>query len=220
MMAFEKQTIGEIVTAIPTSANYFKELQIDFCCGGNRLLEELLETMSLNKEEVYATLQHLQNQQDKLTDRQDFNQMSKDELADYIVQKHHRFLRKHLPIVSQQLETVLAAHGNNHPELYEIFKTYHHLEMDLMQHIIKEEAFVFPTLFTIEQSQIHSLFEEHEVAGSLLLKLRTLTNQYQLPSDACSTYLKLYENLEVLEEDTHQHVHLENNILLKEFDIR
>jgi iron-sulfur cluster repair protein YtfE (RIC family) len=36
---------------------------------------------------------------------------------------------------------------------------------------------------------------------------------YSLPDDACPTFRALYEELERMEEDLHQHIHLENNIL-------
>jgi len=40
-----------------------------------------------------------------------------------------------------------------------------------------------------------------------------ITNNYQPPADACTTYRALYHALAGLEQDLHQHLHLENNIL-------
>jgi regulator of cell morphogenesis and NO signaling len=34
-----------------------------------------------------------------------------------------------------------------------------------------------------------------------------------VPDDACASYQTLYQALENLEADLHQHIHLENNIL-------
>ena len=45
--------------------------------------------------------------------------------------------------------------------------------------------------------------------------MREATNDYTVPDDACPTYLKVYRLLPELERDLHQHIHLENNILLK-----
>ena len=44
-------------------------------------------------------------------------------------------------------------------------------------------------------------------------EIRTLSNDYQLPQDACASYGLLYKLLSDFEEDLHLHVHLENNIL-------
>ena len=53
--------------------------------------------------------------------------------------------------------------------------------------------------------------EEHAVAGAW--KIRTLSNDYALPDDACASYSLLFKMLNDFEEDLHIHVHLENNIL-------
>jgi len=54
---------------------------------------------------------------------------------------------------------------------------------------------------------------EHEVVGKNLEEIRTLTQNYVLPDDACASYSLLYRMLDEFEEDLHIHVHLENNIL-------
>ena len=40
-----------------------------------------------------------------------------------------------------------------------------------------------------------------------------LTSNYTTPPAACATWHALYQALEDLELDLHQHIHLENNIL-------
>ena len=54
---------------------------------------------------------------------------------------------------------------------------------------------------------------EHEKAGDLLYAIRTLTNNYTAPETACTTHRICLEELKAFEEDLHQHVHLENNLL-------
>ena len=54
---------------------------------------------------------------------------------------------------------------------------------------------------------------EHESAGEALAQIRKVTGGYALPDDACPTFRALYEELEHMEADLHQHIHLENNIL-------
>ena len=55
--------------------------------------------------------------------------------------------------------------------------------------------------------------QEHENAGELLAQIRDLTNNYDLPKDACTTYKLTFAALQAFEIDLHQHIHLENNIL-------
>ncbi|WP_311196080.1 hemerythrin domain-containing protein [Antarcticibacterium sp. 1MA-6-2] len=58
-------------------------------------------------------------------------------------------------------------------------------------------------------------------------KISTLSNNFTPPPGACNTYRAFYAKLEEFEQDLHQHVHLENNILFpkaialgKEFSLR
>jgi regulator of cell morphogenesis and NO signaling len=57
------------------------------------------------------------------------------------------------------------------------------------------------------------MMHEHESTGAALERLRTLTNGYQPPVEACNTYRALFAGLHDLEEDMHRHIHLENAVL-------
>jgi regulator of cell morphogenesis and NO signaling len=54
---------------------------------------------------------------------------------------------------------------------------------------------------------------EHDTAGEILREMRKLSADYTVPPDACISYKTFYEALEAFEQDLHQHVHLENNLL-------
>jgi regulator of cell morphogenesis and NO signaling len=54
---------------------------------------------------------------------------------------------------------------------------------------------------------------EHAGAGEDMENIRRLTNDFTPPADACQSYRLLYKQLEEFEDDLHQHVHLENNLL-------
>ena len=54
---------------------------------------------------------------------------------------------------------------------------------------------------------------EHDGAGEALRALRSVTNDYAVPEDACTTYRTFYQALQGFEADLHQHIHLENNVM-------
>ena len=62
---------------------------------------------------------------------------------------------------------------------------------------------------------------DHEASRSLLKRgdalrsLRSLTDNYRAPQEACISYRTLYQALQDFEADLHQHIHLENNILFR-----
>jgi regulator of cell morphogenesis and NO signaling len=57
------------------------------------------------------------------------------------------------------------------------------------------------------------MMKEHDAAGELVRQIRTASNGYRVPEDACTTFRAAYQELEQFEKDLHLHVHLENNIL-------
>jgi regulator of cell morphogenesis and NO signaling len=101
---------------------------------------------------------------------------------------------------------------------------------ELKGHMFKEEEILFPFVIQLEESRLHNrpapfaLFRtaanpirimifDHDKAGEILHELRKLSRGYRVPDDACVSYKTFYESLEVFEQDLHQHIHLENNIL-------
>jgi regulator of cell morphogenesis and NO signaling len=60
---------------------------------------------------------------------------------------------------------------------------------------------------------IAMMTREHDAAGRLLAELRRLSENFSTPIGACPTYHAYYDGLREFEEDLHQHIHLENNIL-------
>jgi regulator of cell morphogenesis and NO signaling len=93
----------------------------------------------------------------------------------------------------------------------------------------KEEQILFPVIkelvagkkksvktaipFGTLRNPIRVMEEEHEGAGEDMENIRRLSNNFTVPADACFSYRLLYKQLEEFEQDLHQHVHLENNIL-------
>jgi Regulator of cell morphogenesis and NO signaling len=54
---------------------------------------------------------------------------------------------------------------------------------------------------------------DHAETGELLMEIKKMAGGYNPPTDACNSYRLLYKKLNELDEDLHQHIHLENNIL-------
>jgi regulator of cell morphogenesis and NO signaling len=216
-------TIGEVVVLVPEATEIFSEFGIDFCCGGHRLLSQVMKDQGINPEVVYERLQDAIEKRKSSYDDKNYSKMSPAVLSAYIEDTHHGYLRKVLPETVELLNTVLRVHGKNHRELFEIYRLFGQLKTDLEQHLLKEETILFPILDKVDdnRSEVISvtdeIINEHEAAGEILRELREISNNYTLPEGACKTYEKTYSLLEDIEKDLHQHIHLENNILLKEY---
>ena len=209
-------TIGEVVVELPKASGVLKEFGIDFCCGGYRNLSKVVKEQGIDSEKLYQQLDELYEQRKSLYQLGgNPEQMSED--------THHTYMRQTLPEISELLSVLLRVHGRNHSELFEVYKVFTQLKGELEQHLLKEETMLFPDLKEKEEYEpaffelAQSIITEHEAAGRLLEELRRLTKNYTVPNDACQTYERTYHLLEEMEGDLHQHIHLENNILLKDY---
>jgi regulator of cell morphogenesis and NO signaling len=104
------------------------------------------------------------------------------------------------------------------------------LLQELDTHFMREEKVVFPFIKAIVRAKrtgslevlnsqpsltepIHIMEVDHEAAGDILAEMEKITGNYAPPEDACNSFRFLYKKLKDLDEDLHQHIHLENNIL-------
>jgi len=218
-------TIGEIVAGFPGASNLFKEYKIDFCCGGNRALASALRQQGIEEGPFLERLNQLFGQAQQEPDQEvDWREAPLSDLIDHIVQAHHAYLFKELPLLSEFVTKILRVHGAAHGELSRLYKLFHKMKMELEQHLITEEGAVFPFIKEAEKTgdpadlvkaaeTIRELEADHSSIGELLKEMRELTDHYRLPEDACRTYTLTFQKLEIMEADIFQHVHLENNIL-------
>lgn len=217
--------IGDIVAEFPGASNLFKQYRIDFCCGGDRPLSAALRQRDLHEEEFLGQLNEAYRLARQQPDpNRDWRHVPYGELIDHVVNTHHAYLNKELPLLSEFVTKVMRVHGADHPELTALHKLFHELKMELEQHLISEERTIFPKIKEYEATgseqtlreavdAIDKLESEHEHAGALLKEMRAVTDQYRLPEQACRTYTLTFHKLEELESDMYQHIHLENNIL-------
>jgi regulator of cell morphogenesis and NO signaling len=148
----------------------------------------------------------------------------------HIVEKHHRYVRQEIPRVETLLSKVVDRHGAAHSELSEIRNLFGVVAQELSTHMLKEEQVLFPHIerlaagfarnspappafFGAVERPIANMIADHDDAGSLLEKIRELSNGYTTPAGACPTFGALYRGLAEFERDLHEHIHLENNIL-------
>ena len=218
---WQTRRIGDIVGAYPRAAEAFKAWNIDYCCGGKRPLRDALDEKRTTADQFAALVDAREAGRKANAGRTDFTAMSPAVLSAYIEDTHHEYLRRALPEIGALLMKVLRAHGANHRELYDVYTLFGRLRSDIEGHLVKEETQLFPALTQggLQAGEAARLageiVSEHEAAGELLRALRDATNDYTVPDDACPTYQKAYRLLPELERDLHQHIHLENNILLK-----
>lgn len=223
-----QKQIGELVAQDYRTAVIFSNYGIDFCCKGNRQIDEVCTKKKINTAQIEAELDAILNA--KTTGEPDFKQWPLDLLADYVEKTHHRYVESKSQPLLQFLDKLCKVHGARHPELFTINKAFIELAQELASHMKKEELILFPFIKKLVQAEltnqkidqphfgsvenpIDMMEHEHETAGDLLRIIENETSGYQPPADACNTYRVTYAMLKEFEEDLHKHIHLENNIL-------
>ena len=226
-MSMLHQTLADIVTTDTRTAAVFDRLGLDYCCHGHDTLEDAARARGLDASDVITHLDALGPRSDH-DSSEDWPSLS--ELTGHIVARHHRYIREVTPTITAWLAKLVARHGAAHPELFHVEAEFQGLSDDMASHMMKEENILFPFVdalanaaqsgrrlppspFGTVLNPIRVMEEEHRHAGDDMARLRELTNGYQAPADACTTYRVCYDELARFEADLHRHVHLENHVL-------
>jgi regulator of cell morphogenesis and NO signaling len=221
-------TVGEMAAADVRKANVFKKFGIEFCCGGNKSLQKACTELNLDVADVEEALSAAVSENKNYSF--DFKRWEPDFLIDYIYNQHHTYFYDEYPVISKLMEKVVNHHSKNHPPLEKLKGLFLKLERELIGHFAKEENTVFPLIKLLYLAKkkgadvsaedtkqltlaLHEMQAEHKGAGEILNQIKWVTNSYNPPHGACTSFKLLYHKLKCLEEDLHQHIHLENNVL-------
>lgn len=228
------KTVRDMALNIPGATRVFENLGIDYCCGGNKPLKEACGEANLEINEVIDSLESAvaEHRQRNAADlkAEDWQNAPLGNLIAHIQGTHHKYVRTEIARLRPLFDKVCNVHGTKHSELLPLRSDFHALAQELTTHMMKEEMVLFPYIERMEESllsgepilpapfgtvenPVAKMVHEHDAAGNLLRHMRQLSNGYEPPEGACTSYRTLYCALAEFERDLHQHVHLENNIL-------
>ena len=226
MTIIDNKTVAEVVSENIKTAHVFKKYGIDFCCGGGITIDKACEKKNID----YAQLKEELLKVDDAPRAYEYNKWELDFLIEHIINIHHAYVEESIPLIIQYANRVAEVHGRHYTEVLEINKLFKEVANELASHMKKEEIILFPYIkkllmlkkeggyvskppFGTVNNPIQMLESEHETAGYIFKEIAKLSNNYTPPEEACNTFRALYAKLEEFENDLHQHIHLENNIL-------
>jgi regulator of cell morphogenesis and NO signaling len=228
------QTVREMALNVPAATRVFEKLGIDYCCGGNKSLEQACSEANLPLPRVLESLASAatfaKERKDGSVTVQDWQNAPLADLAAHIKSTHHKYVKEEITRLAPLFEKVCGKHGAGHPELFKLQSDFRELSRELTTHMMKEEMVLFPYIERMEEAVIGgepvlpapfgtvrnpvaNMVHEHDSAGNLLRHMRQLSDGYTPPAAACTSFKTLYWALAEFERDLHQHIHLENNIL-------
>lgn len=227
-MNYPDQTLSQIVTDQFRAASVFEKYSLDFCCRGKQTLKAACEAKNIPLEAVVEELEH--TLAEGSTAQEDvFKSMTASQLIDYIVLKHHLYVKQSVPLIYSHVQKVAMKHGESFPWMPQVHTLFASVADELIHHLKKEEEVLFPAIKqkekSLEEGQAESSFgipiktvlmvmeKEHEQSGQWMDQIRELTNNFTPPENACTTHRICLAELKEFEEDLHRHVHLENYLL-------
>jgi regulator of cell morphogenesis and NO signaling len=225
-----EKTVRELALESSTATRVFEKFGIDYCCGGNKSLEEACRASNVSVDQVIDALEMAEQAAHAAQKDRNWPTEPLADLVAHIKNTHHEYTRGEMARLVPLLDKVCSVHGKNHPELQSVRSSFQGLVEELMTHMMKEERVLFPYIVRMEEAVIQeepllpspfgsvqnpvSMMEhEHDSAGNALRAMREASSGYAAPGDACISYQTLYKALADFEADLHQHIHLENNIL-------
>lgn len=229
--AWRERAIGELARDHPSFMQLFNRFGLDYCCQGKLSLADACKQAGVDEDELLIGIYQQQSSSPELNKKSPSKFETVEELVKYLTTHHHAFTRETLSQLEPLVEKIYQVHGENHPELATVKVLFSQLYETLQEHLTEEENVWFPHM--VRLSQGHSVISRHSCCGprhddspeclmtqehlevaTLLKGLHEATDNYVPPAGACSTYQRTYQLLNELEQDLHQHIHLENNVLL------
>ena len=226
MTNIAEQTLATIVTNNHFTVPVLEKYDLDFCCKGKRTLADASTEKGIS---IEAISEELEKSSEIPTTKMPFTEMTAEQLISYILIHHHFYVKQSMPTIIGHLEKVAAKHGDRFPYMAEVLSLFREINDEMTMHMHKEEVILFPRIKEVTAQQeahqhsnlapgyiaapIQVMELEHEHAGDILYKIRSLTNNYTPPEGACTTFQVSLAELKEFEEDLHRHVHLENNLL-------
>jgi regulator of cell morphogenesis and NO signaling len=207
-------TLAQLARNIPAASRVFHRHQLDFCCAGQRTLADACAAAGLDVS-VVATEIETERATAAATVRWD--ELGPKALVQHILDTYHQPLRPELQRLHEMARKVEAVHCSKASCPTGLADHLHFMIGAVEDHLQKEEQILFPMIVEgngqFARMPIQVMVKEHDDHGGSLRKTRGLTNDLQLPTDACTTWHALYAGLEAFESDLMDHIHLENNVL-------
>jgi len=221
-MITKEDIVADVVTDYPKSADIFRNVGIDFCCGGQESIASAVNHKpNIDLNSLLNKLNHIDNTESNSTINPKF--LNVESLIQYIQSAYHETLKEEFKNLTPYVTKLAKVHGPSHPYLLKLQDLYREFRNSMLDHIRKEDEEDFPKLIQYSQGQdvqnikiiLEDLINDHEDTGQLLNVMNQLTSDYQAPEEACGTWKLVYQRLQNIEHQTHQHVHLENHVLFK-----
>ena len=225
-----KSLVADIVALDYRTADVFRRHGIGYCCGGKWPIDVACEMQGVDADKVRQELE-MATRTIQVSNRLDFAEWDIDFMIDYIINVHHRYLKKTLPETQQLLADFSKEHLKKFPWLADLGQQFDLLIKQLLPAAQQEEEVLFPyirqiahahqsrepyaalLIRTLRKPLDDSMFKGHKTIAAIISSIRNITNGYTTPENVCTSHKVVLAKLKELDNDISQHFYLEQSIL-------
>jgi len=220
--------VGQVVLEHPQTRPLFEKLRIDYHCSGNRSLRQAAQKAGIAPESV---LSQIDTELRHIPLVPNLQEVSLTDLCCYLVNVHHAREKEVIPnqkcLFCKVRQSAPRSYAQLLKRLGDAFDT---LVDGLMTHMTRQEQEFFPLIARIEgyaagraprpkirprtlENTLSQLKRLHLGTAGSLGSIRDLTEDFSWFDRSQDSFNLLYGSLIELEDDLHEHIHYENNLL-------
>ena len=191
---------NDAVTPSPTTAGTHEKNAVDSGSDSKRTPENVSpDTAQLDRPMVSA-MQETPQPVDQKVRPANWNDEPLSAVMNHIVQKHHTYCRQAIAAIEPLLAEVLRNHAEKHPELKRVKSLFAKFRSELLMHLVKEEATLFPYIARMEEAvsrkeafpkpaygtvanPVRMMMMEHDASSTDFKGIRQASNNYESPPD-------------------------------------
>ncbi|MBY0348114.1 MAG: hypothetical protein GTN67_14385 [Hydrotalea flava] len=222
------EPLFSIVAQSPATGAVLEKFHVDYCHLSKKTLAEVCAIQQIPASVIANAIQKVLAFKPN-NNSSDLSQLSLTELINYILNNYHAYLKMQLPVLLGQLEKVANKHGEKFPFLLDVFFFFEMWKDEISAHLIYEESKLFPAITALEKKQptdnqentmseldklLRILEKEHDHSDDLMEKIKTLTQNFTTPPQACKTFQLSFIALKDLYQNLGEHLQIENNLLI------
>ena len=225
-----KSLVADIVAGDYRTAEVFRKYGIGYCCGGKWPMEIACEMQDINPVMLQAELE-LAVRTNQVSNHIDFAECDTEFILDYIINVHHRYLKKSLSTTQEMLADFANEHVKKFTYLNELEIQFDSLVQKLRYDVQQEEEVLFPYIRHLAHAKKHkepyaalliktlrkpieeTMFSSDNSIEEIILSIRNLAGGYEPPEKVCISHKVVLAKLKELDNDLMQHLYLEQSVL-------
>ena len=225
-----KSLVADIVAGDYRTAEVFRKYGIGYCCGGKWPMEIACEMQDINPVMLQAELE-LAVRTNQVSNHIDFAECDTEFILDYIINVHHRYLKKSLSTTQEMLADFANEHVKKFTYLNELEIQFDSLVQKLRDAVQQEEEVLFPYIRHLAHAKKHkepyaalliktlrkpieeTMFSSDNSIEEIILSIRNLAGGYEPPEKVCISHKVVLAKLKELDNDLMQHLYLEQSVL-------